>query len=297
MRTERIEGAGDSLYRNNGDGTFTDVSEKAGVADQRGYYGMGVAWGDFDNDGDADLYVANDTNPNYLYWNQGNGTFREAGLLSGAAVDSNGKARAGMGIAVGDYDNDGRIDISVSNFSGEANALYRNQGSGLFSDQAVSAGIATPTIPSLGWGTFFGDFDNDGWKDLFVSNGHVYPQVESVDIGTRYRQRCQLFRNLGNGKFSDLARLAGSALDEPRAYRGAAPGDFDKDGDLDILVMDLDGGPHLFENRSSNGGSFLRLRLPWVRELRSRPPAANKWTRFGLREATNPPASWSLILD
>ena len=257
-----LKGAGDSLYRNNGDGTFTDVSEKARVADLRGYYGMGAVWGDFDNDGDADLYVANDTNPNYLYWNQGDGTFREAGLLSGAAVDSNGKTRAGMGIAVGDYDNDGRLDISVSNFSGEANALYRNQGSGLFSDQAASAGIATPTIPSLGWGTFFGDFDNDGWRDLFVSNGHVYPQVEAVDIGTRYLQRCQLFRNLGNGKFSDLARLAGSTMGEPRAYRGAAVGDFDKDGDLDILVMDLDGGPHLFENRSPNGGSFLRIKAP-----------------------------------
>ena len=161
-----------------------------------------------------------------------------------------------MGIAVGDYDNDGRLDISVSNFSGEANALYRNQGSALFSDQAVSAGIASPTIPSLGWGTFFGDFDNDGWKDLFVSNGHVYPQVESVDIGTRYRQRCLLFRNLGSGKFLDLTTSAGSALSELRAYRGAAQGDFDKDGDLDILVMDLDGGPHLFENRSPNGGRF-----------------------------------------
>ena len=257
-----LKGAGDSLYRNNGDGTFTDVSEKAGVADLRGYYGMGVAWGDFDNDGDADLYVANDTNPNYLYWNQGDGTFREAGLLSGAAVDANGKARAGMGIAVGDYDNDGRLDISVSNFSGEANALYRNQGSALFSDQAISAGIASPTIPSLGWGTFFGDFDNDGWKDLFVSNGHVYPQVESVDIGTRYRQRCLLFRNLGSGKFLDLTTSAGTALGELRAYRGAAQGDFDKDGDLDILVMDLDGGPHLFENRIANGGRFLRVKAP-----------------------------------
>jgi hypothetical protein len=257
-----LKGAGDTLYRNNGDGTFNEVSEKAGLADQRGYYGMGVAWGDFDDDGDPDLYVANDTNPNYLYWNLGNGKFQEAGLLAGAAVDANGKARAGMGVAVGDYDNDGRLDLSVSNFSEEANALYRNLGSGLFSDQAFQAGIAKSTIPYLGWGTFFGDFDNDGWKDLFVSNGHVYPQVDSVDLGTRYRQKCLLFRNLGNGRFSEVINAPDSPLGTARAYRGAASGDFDNDGDLDILTIDLDGGPHLWENRSPGSGGYLRIKAP-----------------------------------
>jgi len=257
-----LKGAGDSLHRNNGDGSFTDVSQAAGVSDARGYYGLGVAWGDFDDDGDADLYVANDTNPNYLYWNLGNGVFREGGLLSGAAVDANGKARAGMGIAVGDYDNDGKLDLSVSNFSEEANALFHNRGSGTFSDQAAIAGIATLTLPRLGWGTFFADFDNDGWKDLFVANGHVYPQVDSVDIGTQYRQPCLLFRNLGNAKFANVTPLAGSALTEPRAYRGAALGDFDNDGDLDVLVMDLDGGPHLWENRVPGATSFVRVKAP-----------------------------------
>jgi|RhiMethySRZTD1v2_1073278.scaffolds.fasta_scaffold216339_2 enediyne biosynthesis protein E4 len=257
-----LKGTGDSLYRNNGDGSFTDVSEAAGVSDPRGYYGLGVAWGDFDDDGDADLYVANDTNPNYLYWNQGNGVFREGGLLSGAAVDANGKARAGMGIAVGDYDNDGKLDLSVSNFSEEANALFHNRGSGMFSDQASTAGIATLTLPRLGWGTFFADFDNDGWKDLFVANGHVYPQVDSVDIGTRYRQPCLLFRNLGNAQFANVTPSAGTELNEPRAYRGAALGDFDNDGDLDILAMDLDGGPHLWENRTPGANSFLRVKAP-----------------------------------
>jgi hypothetical protein len=256
-----MRGAGDRLYRNNGDGTFTDVSKKAGVSDERGYYGLGVAWGDFDNDGDQDLYVANDTQPNYLYLNQGNGAFREAGLLSGAALDTNGKARAGMGIAVGDYDHDGKLDLGVTNFSEEAYALFRNQGSANFVDAAFSAGVGRESLSYLGWGMFFGDFDNDGWGDLFAANGHVYPQVDRIDIGTRYRQRCLIFRNLGQGRFADVTSEAGAGLDTPRAHRGAALGDYDNDGDLDLLIMDLDGGPVLLENRSQPQ-SYLRVKAP-----------------------------------
>jgi hypothetical protein len=257
-----LRGAGDTLYRNNGDGTFTDVSPAAGVADERGHYGLGVAWGDFDNDGDQDLYVANDTQANYLYWNQGQGVFKEAGLLAGATLDANGKARAGMGIAIGDYDRDGQLDIGVTNFSEEAYALFRNQGAGGFSDAAGPAGIGRASLPYLGWGMFFGDFDNDGWPDLFAANGHVYPQVERLASGLRYRQRCLLFRNLGRGSFADVTAESGPALNQPRAHRGAAPGDYDNDGDLDALLLDLDSQPVLLENRSPAAGHWLRVKAP-----------------------------------
>ncbi|MCI0336209.1 MAG: CRTAC1 family protein [Acidobacteria bacterium] len=255
-------GAGDTLYRNNGDGTFTDVSRKAGVADERGYYGLGVAWGDLDDDNDQDLYVANDTQANYLYLNQGGGIFREAGLLSGAALDANGKARAGMGIAVGDYDRDGKLDIGVTNFSDEAYALFRNQGSANFIDMAFPTGIGRVSLPYLGWGMFFGDFDNDGWSDLFAANGHVYPQVDRIDIGTRYKQRCLIYRNLGPAGFADVTSDAGVGINTPRAHRGAALGDYDNDGDLDILILDLDGNPVLLENRSQPQGNYLRVKAP-----------------------------------
>jgi hypothetical protein len=257
-----MKGAGDTLYRNNGNGSFTDVSRKAGVSDERGHYGLGVAWGDYDDDGDQDLYVANDTQANYLYINQGSGAFRDAGLLSGAALDANGKARAGMGIGVGDYDHDGKLDIGVTNFSEEAYALFRNQGAGTFTDAAFTAGIGKATLAYLGWGMFFGDFDNDGWGDLFAANGHVYPQVDQIDIGTRYRQRCLVFRNLGRGNFADVTDTAGPSINTPRAYRGAALGDYDNDGDLDVVLMDLDSGPVLLENRSQPGGTYLRINAP-----------------------------------
>jgi len=256
-----MKGSGDALYRNNGDGTFTDVSKKAGVNDERGYYGLGVAWADFDNDGDQDLYVASDTQPNYLYLNQGNGTFREGGLLSGAAVDSNGKARAGMGIAIGDYDRDGWLDICVTNFSEEAYALFRNQRDGTFTDTAVASGIGKISLPYLGWGILFIDFDNDGWQDLFAANGHVYPQVDRVDIGTKYRQGSLAFRNLAGG-FTDLTADAGAGVNTPRVARGAALGDYDNDGDQDVLLMDLDRGPVLLENRSRPQGNYLRVKAP-----------------------------------
>jgi hypothetical protein len=257
-----MRGAGDALYRNNGDGTFTDVSKQAGVSDERGHFGLGCAWGDLDNDGDQDLYVANDTQANYLYLNQSNGTFKDAGLLAGAALDANGKARAGMGIAVGDYDRDGRLDLGVTNFSDEAYALFHNDGAGLFSDRAVAAGIGRATLAYLGWGMFFGDFDNDGWLDLFAANGHVYPQVDRAELGTKYRQRCLLFRNLGRGSFADVTATAGASINTPRAHRGAALGDYDNDGDLDILLLDLDGQAVLLENRSPARGRYLRVKAP-----------------------------------
>ncbi len=253
-----MRGAGDALYRNNGDGTFAEISREAGVADEAGHFGLGCAWGDFDDDGDQDLFVTNDTQANYLYLNQGGGRFKEAGLLSGAALDANGKARAGMGIAVGDYDRDGRLDLGVTNFSDEAYALFRNEGGGMFADRAGAAGIARTTMAYLGWAMFFADFDNDGWPDLFAANGHVYPQVDRIDLGTKYRQRALVFRNTGKGGFTDVSAEAG--LQAPRAHRGGALGDYDRDGDLDLLLMDLDGQPVLLENRSASSGHWLRVR-------------------------------------
>jgi hypothetical protein len=255
-----MKGAGDALYRNNGDGTFTDVSRQAGVADERGAFGLGVGWGDFDQDGDQDLFVANDTQSNDLYLNQGNGVFKEAGLLSGAALDANGKARAGMGIAIGDYDRDGRLDLGMTNFSDEAYALFRNLGAASFSDAAFQTDVGKTSLPYLGWGMFFADFDNDGWLDLFAANGHVYPQM--TKSGAAYQQPCLLFRNSGRGNFINATADAGPGLATARAHRGAALGDLDNDGDLDLVLMDLDGQPVMLENRSAPPGSWLRIKAP-----------------------------------
>lgn len=254
-------GARNTLYRNHGDGTFTDVSIESGVDDEHGYYGLGAVWADFDNDADLDLYVANDTHPNYLYWNQGHGKFVEAGLISGVAVDSSGRAQAGMGVAVGDYDNDGNLDLSVTNFSEDSNSLYRNLGIGAFEERAFPAGIGKPSFPYVGWGTFFADFDQDGWKELFAVNGHVYPQADRIS-GLQYQQPCLLFQNLRNGEFADITARAGAALTIRRSHRGAALGDYDNDGDQDLLLMDIDDGPVLLENRTAGQGNFLRIKAP-----------------------------------
>lgn len=257
-----MKGAGDTLYRNNGDGTFSDVSRTAGVADDGGRFGLGCVWSDLDRDGDQDLYVTNDTQANYLYLNDGRGRFNDASLLSGAALDLNGKARAGMGIAVGDYDRDGRFDIAVTNFSDESYAIFHNDGEGEFTDRAGPLGVARLTLPYLGWGILFADFDNDGWLDLFATNGHVYPQVDRVRIGTSYRQGSLLLRGTGSGQLVDVTAPAGGGLTTPRSHRGAALGDYDNDGDLDLLLMDLDGQPLLLRNRRSGPGNYLRIRAP-----------------------------------
>jgi hypothetical protein len=256
-----LKGAPDHLFHNNGDGTFTEVSERAGVADARGFYGFGVAFFDFDDDGRLDLFVANDSTPNYVYRNRGDGTFEDVSYASGAALTEAGLEQAHMGVAVGDYDRDGRDDLHITNFADDSNILYHNDGKGLFSDLTFPSGLGLASIPFLGWGTHFLDYDNDGWLDLFVANGHVYPFVDRFEWNTSYRQRALLFRNL-MGKFVEVSGSTGEGLTVARCMRGSAVGDYDNDGDIDVLVNDIDDGPLLLRNEGGNrAGHWLTLRL------------------------------------
>jgi hypothetical protein len=263
-----LRGAGDTLYHNNGDGTFTDVSARAGVSDPGGYYGLGVICSDFDGDGWTDIYVANDATPNFLYHNNGNGTFKEIGFTSGTSVSENGTEQASMGVTLADYDHDGRFDIFATNFSEEYNVLYRGAGTDDFNDASYQAQVAEVSLPYVGWGTKFFDYDNDGWVDLFVANGHVYPQVENAKIATEYRQRKLLHHNNRDGTFSEVAASHGEALMEKRVSRGAAFGDIDNDGDVDIIVNDLDGPPQLLRNDGGNANNSVEIKTVGVKSNR-----------------------------
>ena len=256
-----LKGAGDVLYRNNGDGTFSDVSKAAGVHDPNGYYGLGVVWSDFNDDGRLDLFVANDATPNFLYRNDGGGKFTDVGFLSGTAVSEDGSEQACMGIALGDYLHTARFAIYVTNFSEEYNTLYRNEGKMLFTDVSYASRTASSSLPHVGWGTAFFDLDNDGWLDLIVANGHVYPQVETADVGTKYRQPKLVYINQRDGTFREMSRVVGSALTQPRVSRGLAVGDIDRDGDLDIVVEDLDGEPMILRNDGGNRQNAIQLEL------------------------------------
>jgi len=258
-----LPGAGDSLFHNNGDGTFTDVSKKAGVADSRGYYGLGVVGSDFDGDGWIDIFVANDSTPNFLYRNNGDGTFTDIAFESGTALDKNGNEQGCMGVTLGDYDHDGLLDLFVTNFDDEYNVLYHNAGRGSFVDVSYDSGVALVSLPYVGWGTKFFDYDNDGWLDLFVANGHAYPQRD------RYRQRKLLYRNNRDGTFSEVAAQFGSALMEERASRGTAFGDIDNDGDVDILVNDLDSSPQLLRNDGGNKNNWILVKTIGTRSNRN----------------------------
>lgn len=260
--------AADVFFRNNGDGTFADVTARVGMAAPASY-GLGAVWGDFDNDGDIDLYVANDSMANFLFRNRGNGTFEETGLLSGTAYNEDGKAQAGMGVDFGDYDRDGLFDLFVTNFSDDYNTLYRNLGKGVFRDVAYTAAVAFPSWQYLGWGTFFFDYDHDGWEDLFVANGHIYPQVDRYQIGTRFAQRKLLFHNLGNGGFEEIAENSLFGLAERKSSRGAAYADFDNDGDLDVAVNNMDARVSLFRNQGGHAaGHWIVLALEGQRTNR-----------------------------
>jgi len=256
-----LTGAPDHLFHNNHDGTFTDVTTEAGVADKKGLYGFSVAWFDMDDDGRLDLLVANDSGPNYVYRNLGTGRFEDVSYASGAALDGNGRDQAHMGIAIGDYDNDGRDDVHITNFADDFNVLYHNVDGTSFTDVSFRAGVARASIPFLGWGTNFFDYDNDGWLDLLVVNGHVYPLVDHEDWHTSFAQRALLFRNLGNGRFEDVGAAAGPGLTTARVARGSAVADFDNDGGLDIVVNNLDSPPALLKNDGTGRGHWLELRL------------------------------------
>lgn len=256
-----LTGEGDTLYRQNPDGTFEDVSKKARVDDSPRYYGFTAAFVNVNEDNLLDLIVVNDSTPNQLYINKGDGTFEETGYPSGVALNENGREQAGMGLAVGDYDNDGRVDFHITNFSDDSNVLYRNDGEGSFSDVTFQTGLGEPSIPFLGWGTSFLDYDNDGWEDLIVANGHVYPVVDNHQWGTSYAQQTLLFRNVRNGRFERVGAAPGSGLARALTARGLAVGDLDGDGRLDVVMNNIDSRPTVLRNVASPVGHWLSIRL------------------------------------
>jgi len=254
-----LPGAVDVLYHNNGDGTFTDVSRQAGILAEGGWFGLGVATADIDGDGWTDILVANDSTPNQFYRNQHDGTFVDDGLMSGFAYSNDGREQAGMGIETADIDQDGDLDIFVTNFSHDYCTLNLNDGKGFLEDVSVRVGLVEPTVRFLGWGTALFDAENDGDIDIFIGNGHVYPQVEEADIGTSYMQRKQLFENRGNLTFVEV-EPDGGAISQPGLSRGVAAGDIDGDGDIDLFVTNNNGQPDLIMNESKSG-AWLGVRL------------------------------------
>jgi hypothetical protein len=264
---ELYKGQSGTLYHNLGNGRFEDVTHKAGLYDPSSK-SLGVALLDFDNDGWIDLFVANDTQPNKLYRNNHNGTFTESALSAGVAFSDAGKARAGMGADAADYDLSGRQGLLIGNFANESLALYHNDGSGLFSEQSVAAGIASPSARSLTFGTFFFDYDLDGLPDIFAANGHVADDVGVIQPTIHYAEPLLLFRNRGNGKFEDMSQKVGPALQQPIIARGAAYGDFDNDGDLDVIVSTNNGPAKLLRNDNGNQNDMLRVKAIGTRSNR-----------------------------
>jgi hypothetical protein len=256
-----LKGSPDSLYRNNGDGTFTDVSKQAGVDDPANYFGLDAIWSDFDGDGKLDLFVANDGEPNYLYHNEGDGHFKEIGLDAGLAVSEDGVEQANMGVALGDITNVGRFSILVTHFSDEYATLFRNEGNLSFTDISHAAGIANATLPYVGWGDAFIDLDNSGWQDIVIANGHVYPQVDNTKTGTLYREPKLVFRNKHDGTFEDVSSFSGAAVRLPQVSRGMAVGDLFNNGRLDIVIENLVGGPMVLETNPNPQNHWINISL------------------------------------
>lgn len=256
-----LKGEHDHLFHNNGDGTFRDVSETAGVADKPGYYGLVSLFVDLDDDGHSDLLVGNDSTPNYLYRNKGDGTFENSSFESGYGVNGEGHETATMGIAVGSYNNSGRLSILDTDFSDDYKVLYRNDGKLSFTDVSAAAGIAEITLPYLGWGDAFLDFDLDGRADIFMVNGHVYPQVDQHDWGTSFAQKPLLFRNEEGSKFSLVPAVKGTGLAIPTTARGAAFGDLFNDGHTDVVINNLFGPPTVLRNVLNTGHHWIEFKL------------------------------------
>lgn len=256
-----LEGESDFLYHNRGDGTFEEVSVKAGVHDEIGYYGLGVIWVDYDDDGWPDLLVANDSVPNYLYHNNQNGTFSEVGMLTGVALSGEGMELGNMGVDWGDYDHSGRLSFFVTHFEEQPNSLYRNKGQDTFDDVSWTSGVGQPSYPYVGWGTSFFDMDNDTWLDIFVANGHVYPQIDTLDTGPRFKEPLLLHRNNRDGTFDEVSKESGLGALPLHSRRGAAFGDVFNTGNVDVLLLNVGEPPSLLKNMNASGFHRVLFKL------------------------------------
>ncbi len=263
-----LKGAGDTLFHNNGDGTFTDVSKNAGVDDPDGYYGLSVVWADFNNTGRPDIYVANDSMANFLYRNEGKGKFTDIGMESGTALSEDGHEQASMGIAIGDYLHTGFPSLFVTDFAHDNTPLYRNDGNWNFQDVSYQAGVGLPSVPWVKWGDAFVDLDNDGWLDVIAANGHVYPQVDSMPSGGSYRQPTLMHMNQKDGTFCDASDQAGPALQQKHVSRGLAVGDLFNDGNMDVVIEDLIGAPLLLRNHGIPGRHWVSFELAGTKSNR-----------------------------
>jgi hypothetical protein len=264
-----MEGETDMLYHNRGDGTFEEVSKKAGVDDPEKYYGLGVTWGDYDNDGWPDLFVADDATPNHLYHNNHDGTFTDDAMVAGIAMNGEGQALGSMGVDWGDYDHSGRLSMFVTEFADQPNTLYRNNSARGFEDVAMQSRIGQPSLPYLGWGTKFFDMDNDGWLDVFVACGHVYPQMDAVKGSAAYTEPLLLHRNLRNGTFEEVTKGAGLADIALHSRRGAAFGDIANNGNIDVVVLNVGEPPSLFMNMNNSPNHRVLFKLAGTKSNRA----------------------------
>ena len=276
-----LNGSPDTLYHNNGDGTFTEVATRAGVEDSKHYFGLGAVWTDFDNDGLLDLFVANDGETNYLYRNEGGVRFKEIGADAGIAYSRDGVEQANMGLAVGDYENKGRMSVAVSHFSDEYMTLYRNDGGMAFTDVSYASGVARATERYVGWGNAFLDLDNSGWLDLLLVNGHVYPQVDDASLGIHYREPKLVFLNQHNGTFREAGSEVASSLATPQVSRGLAVGDLFHRGALDVVIENLTGQPMILSSRPDVTHHWISLELEGSPRNRSALNARVKVTANG----------------
>lgn len=263
-----LKGYRDYLFHNNGDGTFTEVSKQAGVDDPKGFFGLTSIFTDMEANGHPDLIVTNDGEPNFFYRNDGKGHFTETAEEAGIAVNQDGQEQANMGMAIGDYDHKGRLSVAISHFSDQYATLFRNDGNLSFTDASYTAGIAAPTRPNVGWGNAFVDIENNGWVDYFMVNGHVYPQVNTAGVGTKYREPKQLFQNLHNGKFRDVSTSVGPAIQTPQVSRGLAVGDLFNDGHIELVVENLEGEPMILRTEGGETNHWASFSLRGVKSNR-----------------------------